>query len=334
MTANPTATEHPAIDLRLLGPALGAWLATVAVLHFGWGTGLALSGVATVGALACRPLRWRAVVAGVLVVVAGFALAAAWRVHAIDGHPLATAPAGASVAAVVDVLDDPHRLDTAAPDGSGRVLVRAAVREVMIAGRHSAAGGSVVVLAPVEGWIELLPGQRVSLRAELARAQGRDLTVAALIAHGAPKTVGSPSWLQRTAGAVRARFADAVARTLPADEAALLPGLVVGDTSRVSPQVRADFRAAGLAHLLAVSGANVSILLGAVLIAARGVTLGPRISVLLAAVALAAFVVLARPSPSVLRAAVMGAIGLLAMVTSRRKRRCRPWAPRCWYYGP
>ena len=136
----------------------------------------------------------------------------------------------------------------------------------------------------------------------------------------APTSVGSPSWLQRAAGTVRDRFAGAVGRTLPADEAALLPGLVVGDTSRVSPQVRADFRAAGLAHLLAVSGANVSILLGAVLIAARGATLGPRISVVLAAVVLAAFVVLARPSPSVLRAAVMGAIGLLAMVTSRRKQ--------------
>ncbi|HEY5856758.1 MAG TPA: DNA internalization-related competence protein ComEC/Rec2 [Aldersonia sp.] len=322
MTANPTATEHHPIDLRLLGPALSAWLATLAVLQFGWRTGLAMSVATALGAVVAvgSPLRPRAVVAAILAVVAGFALAAAWRMHAVDGHPLMTVPEGASIGAVVDVVDDPHRLDTAAPDGSGRVLVRATLREVSIAGRTTAVGGSVVVLAPAEGWVDLLPSQRVSLRAEVAPAQRRDLTVAALIAHGRPTTVGSPSWLQRAAGTVRARFADAVGRALPADEAALLPGLVVGDTSRVSPQVRADFRAAGLAHLLAVSGANVSIIFGAVLIAARAATLGPRPSVLLAALALAAFVVLARPSPSVLRAAVMGAIGLLALVTSRRKQ--------------
>ena len=55
---------------------------------------------------------------------------------------------------------------------------------------------------------------------------------------------------------------------LPPASAGLLPGLAVGDTSRLTAEVEADFRTAGLTHLLAVSGANLAILSGAVLGAA------------------------------------------------------------------
>ncbi|MFD4182496.1 ComEC/Rec2 family competence protein [Rhodococcus sp. NPDC058514] len=130
---------------------------------------------------------------------------------------------------------------------------------------------------------------------------------------------GAP-WTQRAAGAVRDRFAAAAQSALPPDAAGLLPGLVVGDTSALPGGVRDDFTAAGLSHLTAVSGANISILIGAVLLLMRALALGPRTSAVVAALALAAFVVLARPSPSVLRAAVMGSIGLLALMTGRRKQ--------------
>jgi competence protein ComEC len=69
---------------------------------------------------------------------------------------------------------------------------------------------------------------------------------------------------------------------------------------------------------MAVSGANVTIVCGAVLFVAGAV--GPRFAVALAAAALAAFVVVVQPTASVLRAAVMGAIALLAIVTSRRRQ--------------
>ena len=67
-----------------------------------------------------------------------------------------------------------------------------------------------------------------------------------------------------------------------------------------------------------MSGANVTIVCGAVLLAAGVV--GPRAAVGLAALALLAFVVVVQPSASVLRAAVMGAITLLAIVTHRRRQ--------------
>ena len=85
----------------------------------------------------------------------------------------------------------------------------------------------------------------------------------------------------------------------------------------MSPQTVAEFRAAGLSHLMAVSGANVTIVCGAVLFSARLV--GPRAAVALAAVTLVGFVVVVQPSASVLRAAVMGAIALLGVVTHRRR---------------
>ncbi len=73
-----------------------------------------------------------------------------------------------------------------------------------------------------------------------------------------------------------------------------------------------------MTHLTAVSGANVTIVCGAVLLSAR--LLGPRVAVLLAALALVAFVIVVQPTASVLRAAVMGAIALAGIVSSRRRQ--------------
>ncbi len=98
----------------------------------------------------------------------------------------------------------------------------------------------------------------------------------------------------------------------------MVPALVLGDTSAVSPETSKDFRTSGLTHLTAVSGANVTIVCGAVLLAAA--LLGPRVAVTLAAVTLLGFVVVVQPSASVLRAAVMGAITLLAVLTHRRRQ--------------
>jgi competence protein ComEC len=85
------------------------------------------------------------------------------------------------------------------------------------------------------------------------------------------------------------------------------------------PRVVDEFRAAGLAHLLAVSGANLAIVCGAVYLLAKRFRAGPRTAAAAAMAALVGFVVLAGPEPSVLRAAVMGAVTLLALVLGRRR---------------
>jgi competence protein ComEC len=98
----------------------------------------------------------------------------------------------------------------------------------------------------------------------------------------------------------------------------MLPALVLGDTSAVAAETSREFRAAGMTHLTAVSGANVTIVCGAVLFSAR--LIGPRVAVLLAALALVAFVIVVQPTASVLRAAVMGAIALAGILSSRRRQ--------------
>lgn len=50
-------------------------------------------------------------------------------------------------------------------------------------------------------------------------------------------------------------------RLLSDDQAALLNGLLLGDTSQLGPETRMDFQQAGLSHLMSVSGANVAYIL-------------------------------------------------------------------------
>ena len=59
---------------------------------------------------------------------------------------------------------------------------------------------------------------------------------------------------------IRARAERGVAAGLAADRAALLRGMVLGQDEAIPERQRDEFRAAGLAHILAVSGQNVMLL--------------------------------------------------------------------------
>ncbi len=98
----------------------------------------------------------------------------------------------------------------------------------------------------------------------------------------------------------------------------LLPGMVLGDTSLFTPELRDAFRVAGLSHLTAVSGANVAIVTTTVVLLLRLIGCGPRIQAWSAMLALCGFVMLVGPEPSVVRAGVMGMIGLMAVLNSSR----------------
>ena len=71
---------------------------------------------------------------------------------------------------------------------------------------------------------------------------------------------------------------------------------------------------------MAVSGENLSLILGAVLALGRLMGLGRRAGPLLAGMAIIGFVLVARPSPSVLRATVMGTVALVAIVSGRERQ--------------
>ena len=175
-----------------------------------------------------------------------------------------------------------------------------------------------MVFATDPAWRTFLPSQRVTTRARLGAPRGGDLTAAVVSAIGPPRPLGSPSWTQLAAGRLRAGLQSAC-RPLPAAPGGLLPGLVIGDTSRLDPALADKFRTTGLTHLVAVSGANVAIILGVILFAARWCRARPWVCAAVCGLALVGFVILARPSPSVVRAAAMGGIALIALASGRSR---------------
>lgn len=327
MNSDRTATR---LDARLVPCAAAAWAVTLLGLYAGSRAALAgtviavlLAGVAAFAR--ARGSRRVRVVAGpllaALLIGAGYGVAVGVRAAAAETHPLATAaPRGASITAEVVVDDDPKSMRQNAFGGEPQVRIPASLRSAQIGRERVDAGGSVVLFAAAETWSELVPGQRITVRGTLAVADGPGLVAALLRAQGPPRAVAPPPLHQRWAATVREGLASAAQAVLSPDAAGLLPGLIVGDTSNLPDDVREEFRVAGLTHLTAVSGANVSIVLGAVLLLVRALGIGPRTGTVLAALALVAFVVVVRPSPSVLRAAAMGSVALLALVVGRRRQ--------------
>ncbi|MGB3482805.1 MAG: ComEC/Rec2 family competence protein [Mycobacterium sp.] len=305
------AAEATRYDLRLVPAAVTGWVITAAGVLWPVGVPMtALCAVIAVGAaVASRCLTSRAVSLAVLAAAAvgvGFGIAVTMRDNAIRDHPV-TQSMGRQVEATVLVTESPRVV------GGSRMLIRADLR--LLNDRNIR--GRIIIFASVRDFGEVTAGQSVRLRARIGPPTRRDLTLAVFTATGRP-TIGPATAVQRGAQALRSRLAELAREVLPPDQAALLPALALGDTSGLSPVLVKDFRTSGLTHLTAVSGANVTIVCGAVLLSA--VLVGPRIAVALAAVVLVAFVVVVQPTASVLRAAVMGAIALVAIVSSRRRQ--------------
>ncbi|MEV0371950.1 ComEC/Rec2 family competence protein [Streptomyces sp. NPDC050636] len=186
---------------------------------------------------------------------------------------------------------------------------------------------------PSPAWRGLLPSTHIRVVARSSPPMSPGDQVAAVLrvtADAPPLKVGPPSALQRLAGSLRAGLREATDGLRP-DARALLPGLVVGDTSRVPPELDDAFRATDLTHLLAVSGSNLTIVLALLIgpphlaVRAERRGLAPRLGLSLRGTALIGgalalvFVVVCRPDPSVLRAAACGLITLLAIGSGRRR---------------
>jgi competence protein ComEC len=326
--------------------AVAAWLSALAGLHLSaveaaWlaGTAAALAALTTAHqlglpgrvrtALLSRPRaalpspsratlrRYGWVVVAVLLGVVCGATATAARLVVRDAAPIrALVDARAAVTAELVVRDDPRPV-RGAPGRPATLLVPAdLVALTTRQGARVTGPARALLLATDPAWRGLLPGQRLHAEGRLAAPRGGDLTAAVLTVTGPPVLDGPAPWLQRAAGSLRTGLQRACA-PLPEDRGGLLPGLVVGDTSRLTPAVTEEFRATGMTHLNAVSGSNVAIVVGAVLLLARWARAGPRLAAVCCALALVGFVVLVRPSPSVVRAATMGAIGLAALAAGR-----------------
>ncbi len=254
---------------------------------------VALAAVPAVAGLVTRRV-WLLVVAAA--VVAGGRADAAWAAQAVsppdrwDGVvTLGGDPQPVGPGLRVEVVADGRRYEAWAYGGAAGPLRRMLTGErVELAGR-----------------LEPLPPDRPDLgRRHLA---GR-LTVEA-------------SGTRLPAAAVH-RFANGLRRTLagglshlPADRQALITGVVYGDDRAQTEADRDAFRAAGLSHLLAVSGQNVAFVLAVAAPVLGRLSFRRRLPATLAVLAL--FGLVTRFEPSVLRATAMAGVAAWAAAGGR-----------------
>lgn len=246
-----------------------------------------------------------------LAIGAGLALGA-WRATALP-----PAAVGHSVRLPGTVIRD---------DGDGSLLVRVCLADLP--------GKPIRVLRVFLGHTpQLSPGERVAVAGELTLPAGatnpggfdyatycRVNGIAGIIRDGtAQQLAPAPVWRRIANLPTRAasRIKYALSRLVPEPRAALLSGLVFGAASSELPaDLSADFRRAGVLHLLAASGSNVAFILGAAywllrrFLLLRPATIG-------GVLAIWAYWLMTGGGASVGRAAVMATLVLLARIVSR-----------------
>ena len=126
------------------------------------------------------------------------------------------------------------------------------------------------------------------------------------------------SWWRRAIYSARGRMSDSIERALPHPESALGQALLLGKRGSMPPDLVDRFRGTGAAHLLAISGLHVGILL-AVTSGTAAWLLGRKHPTYLAVAAAVIWIyVLTAGAPaSATRAAVMGTVYLVALAAGR-----------------
>ena len=142
--------------------------------------------------------------------------------------------------------------------------------------------------------------------------------VAALFAeHGSITVLHGAGIIGRLTGAIRSDFR-AVAIRVGDQSGALIPGLVLGDTSLESHAFIQSMLLSGLTHLTAVSGENFAVIAAFLIWVLQWIVPNLRARLLISAIVLLGFIFLVRPSPSVLRATVMVGVLLIAKMKGSR----------------
>ncbi len=331
----PAPEERPRrTDLRLVVVGAAAWAGALLARAYGGPTvvlpavlGLLVVGVVVAGGARRRtrsrrttPTTVPALVTllGVLLALGAGAAATMLRAEGVARSPVtALAEEGAAVTLAGRVVTDPRTVHGRFAD---LVAVRLEVRDVTGRGERFLLSSPVLVLGgPEWGSVEL--GSQVRTAGRLGAADDPDLA-ALLLGARAPEVVAPPGPAWRTATRLRTSIRTAVDHR-PPEQAALVPALVDGDDGGLDPDLEADFATTGLTHLTAVSGTNLTLVVGSLLVLARWAGVRGRWLMLVGACGVAGFVLLARTEPSVLRAAAMGTVGLLAFGLDGRDRALR-----------
>ena len=296
-TASPArGLGDGAVAAAALATAAGAWLSVPTP----W-PGAAIAAGAVVLVAARR--GWAApLVAGCFVLSCALA-AHAWAGAApVRAGPftgvvtLRTDPSPLGGGVVADVVAGRHHLELRAFGGTARRLrPRLAGEQLAVEGRVVPPSGSVA------GWL-------------------RSRHIVGVLEPTRLELVGDGTTLAHSANRVR-QLLERGARTMDPVDRSLYLGFVIGDDRGQPPATIEAFRASGLAHLSAVSGENVALLLAVASPVLRRARAPTRWAATLALIGW--FALLTRFEPSVLRASVMAALAATAVVAGRPSRPVR-----------
>jgi competence protein ComEC len=302
-------------------PALGvaAWAGALVTSVLAPPASIGVTAVVSATGLVAAVRRGSRVLVALVLVFAAVAAGALVRQERVTTDPVAElAGQRAAVSAMLVVTSDPRPVSGGFGEG---VMLRGSVRTVTGRGSSYRVRAPVLVLAGSE-WAAVPLGATVRATGRLAPpragAGSADLS-AVLSVSGEADVVSEPGTWWRAADAVRESLRGSVAH-LPDHPRALVPALVVGDDVAIDEQLAADFRATGLTHLLAVSGTNLTLVVGFLLVVGRWCGVRGRARYMLAAVGIAGFVLVARTEPSVVRAAAMGTVALVGLGVDGRDR--------------
>lgn len=321
------------IDARLLVPAGALWLGIALTLT--WGqmagavlvlTGLVVGVVSVIGAVRVG-WRRRTLAAGPVLVGAVFALlgvvaaiALPWR---LEPSPVDGWIAERATATVVLTVTGDARARPAGRSGAWWAAGDQSVRAV--ATSLTARGQIVEARLPI--LLRMDADASVPARGSQVEVTGRLAALPEVTGLAAEVRLGSGSWalltspdlLASAATAMRTGLSDSLSRA-PPPAASVVRGLTLGDEEGQPEHLAEAMRASGLAHLMAVSGGNVAIVVGVVVGTAvlAGMPLFGR--ALLGSMAVLFYAYLVGPEPSVLRASVMGVIALLGVMAGGRRR--------------
>ena len=134
----------------------------------------------------------------------------------------------------------------------------------------------------------------------------------------------SPAWWDPRSLLAQSRKAITthITTILPGDEGALLAGILYGDRGLSSESAQA-FRFAGMTHIIAVSGSNVTIVVVCLVPLFLALGYRRRFAIVLSIIAILAFVLFVGASASVVRAAIMGSLALFGRAIGRRTNAAR-----------
>ena len=282
----------------VLGPAAAAVVLSLGAYRDRRGPFLAL---ATLGAIGLAAMRWQAATAPPS--AESIAWWASGERQQITGR-VSTRPEVRGAAQRFTV--DAERLESAAGPvtTSGRIQVRVPASRPYRSGDIVSLDGRLEPPPVLDGF---------DYRAYLARRQLYAVMEYPRVRVTGHRAGGVPwRWLEP----LHERAHEALWSALPAPEAALAEGILLGRRADIPRDINEDFARAGVTHLVVISGYNIAVLGGLVLSGATWL-IGRRRAAFLALGVILLYCAFVGFSPPVARAAVMGSMTIVALLSGR-----------------